>query len=87
LGRPIEKRQFRYADMLYPDGRRQDQWAATRSDARRPPAGDEDLVLCPGGVVPEPGLRGDLPTSAAEISERATVPDLGKLARRCSTMD
>lgn len=26
LGLPVEKRNFRYADMLYPDGRRKDQW-------------------------------------------------------------
>jgi hypothetical protein len=26
LGQPVEKRTFRYADMLYPDGRRRDQW-------------------------------------------------------------
>jgi hypothetical protein len=26
LGQPVEKRNFRYADMLYPDGRRKDQW-------------------------------------------------------------
>src|SRR5262249_50852237 len=26
LGREVEKRNFRYADMLYADGRRQDQW-------------------------------------------------------------
>jgi hypothetical protein len=26
LRRPIEKRNFRYADLLYPDGRRQNQW-------------------------------------------------------------
>jgi hypothetical protein len=26
LGRPVEKRNFHYADMLYPDGRRKDQW-------------------------------------------------------------
>jgi hypothetical protein len=26
LGRPVESRNFRYADMLYPDGRRVDQW-------------------------------------------------------------
>ena len=26
LGRPVEKRNFRYADMLYSDGRRKDQW-------------------------------------------------------------
>ncbi len=26
LGRPVEKRNFHYDDMLYPDGRRKDQW-------------------------------------------------------------
>jgi hypothetical protein len=26
LGQPVEKRNFRYADMLYPSGRRRDQW-------------------------------------------------------------
>ncbi|HTU92888.1 MAG TPA: hypothetical protein VMF69_22600 [Gemmataceae bacterium] len=26
LGRPVEKRNFRYADMLYPDGKRRDHW-------------------------------------------------------------
>jgi hypothetical protein len=26
VGSPVEKRNFRYADMLYPDGRRHDQW-------------------------------------------------------------
>jgi len=26
LGLPVEKRNFRYADMLYPDGKRKDQW-------------------------------------------------------------
>jgi hypothetical protein len=38
LGRPVEKRNFRYADMLYPDGRRKDQWRAGNSvpDVSRP---------------------------------------------------
>jgi hypothetical protein len=38
LGRPIEKRNFRYADMLYPDGRRVDQWRPGSSvpDVSRP---------------------------------------------------
>jgi hypothetical protein len=31
LGRPVEKRNFRYADMLYPDGRRKDHWRAGQS--------------------------------------------------------
>ncbi len=31
LGRPVEKRNFRYADMLYPDGRRQNQWGRDAS--------------------------------------------------------
>ena len=38
LGRPVEKRNFRYADMLYPDGRRKDQWGRDASvpDVSRP---------------------------------------------------
>jgi hypothetical protein len=38
LGQPVEKRNFRYADMLYPDGRRQDQWRKGSSvpDVSRP---------------------------------------------------
>ena len=38
LGRPVEKRTFRYADMLYPDGRRVDQWGPGGSvpDVSRP---------------------------------------------------
>jgi hypothetical protein len=37
-GRPVEKRNFRYADMLYPDGRRQNQWGRGSSvpDVSRP---------------------------------------------------
>jgi hypothetical protein len=31
LGQPVEKRNFRYADMLYPDGRRQNQWGRAAS--------------------------------------------------------
>ena len=31
LGRPVEKRNFRYAEMLYPDGRRVDHWGRGRS--------------------------------------------------------
>jgi hypothetical protein len=31
LGRPAEKRNFRYAEMLYPDGRRKDQWGRNAS--------------------------------------------------------
>jgi hypothetical protein len=38
LGRPVETRNFRYADMLYPDGRRVDQWGPGSSvpDVSRP---------------------------------------------------
>jgi hypothetical protein len=38
LGQPVEKRNFRYADMLYPDGRRKDQWGRNSSvpDVSRP---------------------------------------------------
>jgi hypothetical protein len=38
LGRPVEKRRFRCADMLYPDGRRVDHWGRGRSvpDVSRP---------------------------------------------------
>jgi hypothetical protein len=38
LGQPAEKRNFRYADMLYPDGRRVDQWRRGQSvpDVSRP---------------------------------------------------
>ena len=38
LGRPAEKRNFRYADMLYPDGQRKDQWGkgASVPDVSRP---------------------------------------------------
>jgi hypothetical protein len=38
LGQPVEKRNFRYADMLYPDGRRVDQWRPGSSvpDVSRP---------------------------------------------------
>jgi pimeloyl-ACP methyl ester carboxylesterase len=38
LGRPVETRNFRYADMLYPDGRRKDHWRAGQSvpDVSRP---------------------------------------------------
>ena len=38
LGRPVEKRNFRYADMLYPDGRRVDHWGRGQSvpDVSRP---------------------------------------------------
>ena len=38
LGLPVEKRNFRYADMLYPDGRRRDQWRKGSSvpDVSRP---------------------------------------------------
>jgi len=38
LGRPVEKRNFHYADMLYPDGRRVDQWGLGGSvpDVSRP---------------------------------------------------
>ena len=31
LGQPVEKRNFRYADMLYPDGRRKNQWGRDAS--------------------------------------------------------
>jgi pimeloyl-ACP methyl ester carboxylesterase len=38
LGRPVERRNFRYADMLYPDGRRKNHWRAGQSvpDVSRP---------------------------------------------------
>ena len=38
LGQPVEQRNFRYADMLYPDGQRHDQWAPGSSvpDVSRP---------------------------------------------------
>src|SRR5439155_20005057 len=38
LGQPVEKRNFLYADMLYPDGRRQNQWGRNSSvpDVSRP---------------------------------------------------
>jgi hypothetical protein len=38
LGRPVEKRKFRYADMLYPDGRFRDHWRPGNSvpDVSRP---------------------------------------------------
>jgi hypothetical protein len=38
LGRPVEMRNFRYADMLYPDGRRVDHWRRGQSvpDVSRP---------------------------------------------------
>jgi hypothetical protein len=38
LGQPVEKRNFRYADMLYPDGRRKDHWGKGSSvpDVSRP---------------------------------------------------
>jgi hypothetical protein len=38
LGQPVEKRNFRYADMLYPDGRRVNQWGPGSSvpDVSRP---------------------------------------------------
>jgi hypothetical protein len=38
LSLPVEKRNFRYADMLYPDGRRKDHWRAGNSvpDVSRP---------------------------------------------------
>ncbi|MGC8638920.1 MAG: glycoside hydrolase family 18 protein, partial [Isosphaeraceae bacterium] len=38
LERPVEKRNFRYADMLYPDGRRRNQWGRNASvpDVSRP---------------------------------------------------
>jgi pimeloyl-ACP methyl ester carboxylesterase len=38
LGQPVEKRNFRYADMLYPDGRRKDHWRTGNSvpDVSRP---------------------------------------------------
>jgi hypothetical protein len=38
LDRPVEKRNFRYADMLYPDGRRVDHWRRGQSvpDVSRP---------------------------------------------------
>jgi hypothetical protein len=38
LGQPVEKRNFRYADMLYPDGRRKNQWGQNSSvpDVSRP---------------------------------------------------
>ncbi len=38
LGMPVEKRKFRYADMLYPDGKRKDHWRAGNSvpDVSRP---------------------------------------------------
>jgi pimeloyl-ACP methyl ester carboxylesterase len=38
LGMPVESRNFRYADMLYPDGKRKDQWRTGNSvpDVSRP---------------------------------------------------
>jgi hypothetical protein len=38
MGMPVETRNFRYADMLYPDGRRKDQWGkgASVPDISRP---------------------------------------------------
>src|SRR5207302_6217966 len=38
LGMPVEKRNFRYADMLYPDGKRRDHWGkgASVPDVSRP---------------------------------------------------
>jgi pimeloyl-ACP methyl ester carboxylesterase len=38
LGQPVEKRNFKYADMLYPDGKRKDHWRAGQSvpDVSRP---------------------------------------------------
>jgi hypothetical protein len=38
LGQPVEKRNFRYADMLYPDGRRRNHWGRNASvpDVSRP---------------------------------------------------
>jgi len=41
FGRPVEQRNFRYADMLYPDGRFKDHWGGGRSvpDVSRPETG------------------------------------------------
>ena len=57
LGRPVEKRNFLYNDMIYPEGQRQNQWGQ-RPGARRQPAGDAALVLLPGRLVHRHRLRG-----------------------------
>ena len=82
LGRPVEKRNFRYADMLYPDGRRKDHWGAGNSvpDVSRP--GDQALVLLPGRVVHRPGHRGD-PLRPGRADERQR-PRPRPLFARCS---
>ena len=86
LGQPVEKRNFRYADMLYPDGRRKDHWGRQCLRPRREPAGDEALVLLPGGVVHRPGLRGD-PLRPGRDDERqrprprSTTPQVLDLVR------
>ena len=59
VGQPVEKRNFRYAEMLYPDGRRKNQWGrgASVPDVSRPET--QALVLFPVGVVHRSGHRGD----------------------------
>jgi hypothetical protein len=51
LDRPVERRNFRYADMRYPDGRRVDQWGQGSSVPDVSPAGNKALLLFSGKIV------------------------------------
>ena len=77
LGQPVEKRNFRYADMLYPNGRFKDHWRAGPVGPGREPAGNQALVLLPGGVVHRRGLRSDPPR--ADGTDEPQRPQSGSL--------
>ena len=49
FGQPVEKRNFRYDDIIYPAGMRR--LMGQRPGARREPAGNANVVLLSGGVV------------------------------------
>ena len=59
LGQPVEQRNFRYADMLYPDGKRVNQWGRNGSvpDVSRPETKLWFYFLA--SVIHRPGDRGD----------------------------
>ena len=50
LGQPVEKRNFRYDDMIYPEGQRRT-LGTEGVGARCEPAGNQALVLFSGGLV------------------------------------
>ena len=68
LGQPVENRNFCYADMLYPEWPVQESLAGWPLGPRCQPAGNEAVVLFPGGILYRRGLGSD-PFRADGIDE------------------